>query len=61
MLSETELDDSFPEGQFLIEGFQSPFRFDRTRNGGGITLYAREDIPAKLRHDFASFCRKLFL
>ena len=32
MLSETELDDSFPEGQFLIEGFQSPFRFDRTRN-----------------------------
>ena len=55
MLSETELDDSFPEGQFLIEGFQSPFRFDRTRNGGGITLYAREDIPAKLlNHDFLS-------
>ena len=55
MLSETELDDSFHEGQFLIEGFQSPFRFDRTRNGGGITLYAREDIPAKLlNHDFLS-------
>ena len=57
MVSETKLDDSFPEGQFLIEGFHSPFRFDRNRNGGGILLYVREDIPAKSRF---SFCRKLF-
>ena len=28
MVSETKLNDSFPEGQFLIEGFHSPFRFD---------------------------------
>ena len=34
----TKLDDSFPEGQSLIEGFHSPFRFDRKSNGGGITL-----------------------
>ena len=55
MVSETKLDDSFPEGQFLIEGFHSPFRFDRNRNGGGILLYVREDIPAKLlSHDFPS-------
>ena len=53
MVSGTELDDSFPESQFLIEGFHSPFRFDRNRNGGGIMLYVREDIPAKLlSHDF---------
>ena len=53
MVSETKLDDSFPHGQFLIEGFHSPFRFDRNINGGGIMLYAREDIPAKLlSHDF---------
>ena len=45
MVSETKLDDSFPEGQFLIEGFHSPFRFDRNRNGGEIMLYVREDIP----------------
>ena len=46
---------SFPEGQSLIKGFHSPFRFDRNRNGGGIILYVREDIPAKLlSHDFPS-------
>ena len=46
-------DDSFPEGQFLIDGFHSPFRFDCNKNGAGITLYVREDIPAKLlSHDF---------
>ena len=45
MVCETKLDDSFPEGQFLIEGFHSPFRFDRNRNGGEIMLYVREDIP----------------
>ena len=53
MVSETKLDDSFPEGQFLIECFHSPFRFDRNKNSGGIMLYVREDIPAKsLSHDF---------
>lgn len=29
MVLETKLDDSFPVGQFLIDGFQQPFRFDR--------------------------------
>ena len=53
MVSETKLDDSFPEDQFLTEGFHSPFRFDRNRNGGGIMLYVREDIPTKLlSYDF---------
>ena len=53
MVSETKLDDSFLEAQFLIEGFDSPIRFDRNSNGGGIMLYVREDIPTKLlSHDF---------
>ena len=53
MISETKFDDSFPQGQFLIEGFSSPFRFDRNKTGGGILLYVREEIPAKvLSHDF---------
>ena len=42
------MDNSFPEAQFLIEGFHSPFRFDRNINGGRIMLYVREDIPTKL-------------
>ena len=55
MVSETKLDDSFSEGQLLIKGFHSPFRFDRNKNGGRIMLYVREDIPANLlSHDFPS-------
>ena len=45
MVSEMKLNDSFPEGQFLMNGFYSPFRFDRNRNGGGIMLHLRQDTP----------------
>ena len=44
---ETELDDSFPAGQFKIPGYTSPFRLDQNENGGGILVFAREDIPVK--------------
>ena len=48
MISESKLDGSFPDGQFLIDGFHRLFRFDRNKNGGGVLLYVREDIPAKI-------------
>ena len=32
MISETKLDESFPVGQFLIDGYSVPFRFDRNGN-----------------------------
>ena len=48
IISETNIDDSFPKGQFQIKGFSDPFRVDRNCHGGGILLYAREDIPVKL-------------
>ena len=35
IITETKLDDSFPEQQFHIEGFDIPFRLDRNRHGGG--------------------------
>ena len=38
MISGSKLDDSFPGSQFLIEGFDKPFRLDRNRNGIGIML-----------------------
>ena len=47
MISETKIDDTFPDSQFLIEGFSVPYRLDRTAKGGGILLYIREDIPSK--------------
>ena len=45
MISESKLGDLFPDTQFLIEGFGKPFCLDRDRNGGGIMLFNRSDIP----------------
>ena len=62
MVTETKLDDSFPEGQSLVESIHSPFRFDCNKNDGIIKLYVREDIPSTLlSHEFpfteSFFCR----
>ena len=46
VVSETKLDDSFPESQFKIPGYSSPFRLGRDQNGGGIMAFVREDITA---------------
>ena len=48
MISETKLDNSFPEGRFLIEGCSKPYRIERNCHGGGIMLYLRADIPSKI-------------
>ena len=45
---ETKIDDSYPNSQFMIDGFTEPFRFDRNRFGGGVIIYVREDIPCRL-------------
>ena len=64
VLTETKLDDSFPNSQFLVDGFSEPFRIDRNRSGGGVMIYIRDDIPSKLltKHFFhnESFCRTEF-
>ena len=44
MISETTVDESFPLGQFKVNGFNAPFRLDRNSNGGGIMLFVQEDI-----------------
>ena len=48
MVSETKIDMSFPTSQFVIQGFATPFRLDRTNTGGEIHFYVRDDIPCKL-------------
>ena len=51
MISETNIDDSFPVTQFLnrfIERFTTPYRLDRNGSDGGILIYIREDIPSIL-------------
>ena len=48
MVSETEIDDSFPIGNFLIHRFSPQYRIDRDSKVDGIMLYIREDIPSNL-------------
>ena len=53
LISETKLNDTFPSGQFLINGYHVPLRLDRNDNGGGLLLYFRDHIPCKkLKLDF---------
>ena len=47
LISETKLNDTFPESQFLLDGFHPPYRKDRTDKGGGLLLYVREYIPCR--------------
>ena len=48
MVSETKIDYSFLVGNFVIDGFSTPYRLDCDSNGGDILLYVREDIPSNL-------------
>ena len=48
MISKTKVENSFPNGQFFLDGFGTPFRLDRNRNGGDIMLFIRNEIPAKV-------------
>ena len=43
-VSETKLDDSFPQCQFKISGFSQPYRLDRNRNGGGGNDFCSERV-----------------
>ena len=38
MISETNIDSSFPLSQFKIDGYSSPFRLDRNSKGGSIMI-----------------------
>ena len=48
LILETKLDETFPLSQFILEGFNPPYRLDRTEHGGCLMLFVREDIPIKL-------------
>ena len=63
IITETKLDESFPNAQFFMEGYSEPYRMDRDRNGGGILIYVRDDIPSKKlsRHTFPADIEGIFL
>ena len=43
VITNTNLDHTFPTFQFLVDGFSEPFTLDRNRNSGGGMLLVRED------------------
>ena len=45
MISETKIDDTFQTEQFKLKGYSKPIRLDRNRNGGGIMIFSRGDLP----------------
>ena len=47
LVTESKLDDTFPMGQFQIEGFSRPIRLDRNRNGGGLIVFTRDDLTCR--------------
>ena len=47
MLSETKIDESFPNQQFNISNYKT-FRRDRNKHGEGLLFYINENISCKL-------------
>ena len=43
-ISETKLDNSFPDGQFFIDGYSKPCRIDRNCHGGDLILYVTAEL-----------------
>ena len=46
VISETKLDESFPNGWFKIPGYALPYRLDCNQFGGGVMVFIRGDIPS---------------
>ena len=60
--TETKLNNLFPTSQVLVKRFAESFSLDRNRNGGGVMIYIRHDIPNRLlsKHVFLSDIEGLF-
>ena len=63
IITESKLYDTFPVSQFHIDEFSKPYRLDRNRNGGGVIIYVREDIPSKIltKHVLPTDIEALFI
>ena len=48
IISESKLDDTSLTSQFSIDNFTALLRLDRTRNGGDILLYIKNNMAAIL-------------
>ena len=57
VVCETKLNEAFPNSQSNMDDFSLPYRLDRNRNGRGVMIFVKEDIPSKLlsKHNFPIF------
>ena len=46
LISESKLDDTFPNKQFKIDHYKI-FRLDRNKYGEGLIVYVNEQVPSK--------------
>ena len=47
-ISETKIDDSFPNSQFSLSGYRNPpYRLDMSDKSGGLLTFVRKDIPSR--------------
>ena len=51
-IAETKLDYSFANAQFLILNFHQPFCLDISRNSGGLLVFVRSSIPARMLSNY---------
>ena len=47
LISETNLNDTFPLSQFILEGFTTSYKLDRTEHGGSLMLFIIQNISSK--------------
>ena len=51
-VGETKLDPSFPNSQFLISGFHEPMGLDINSKRGGMLVYIKFSLPARIMSNF---------
>ena len=51
-VTETKLDSSFPNAQFLLPGFHEPLRLDINNRNGGLLVYIKASLPSKILAKF---------
>ena len=62
-ITETKTDSTFPFHQFAIQEYSKPYRFDRSRNGGGVFTYVLEDISSRELniHNVPEYTESIFI
>ena len=48
VITETKIDESFPDKLFRTPGYALPCRLDRNQFGGDIMVFVREDTPSRV-------------